>query len=336
LTFSREIRLKSRPQGQPSLDNFEIVSVKLPPPGSGQIQVRNRLMSVDPYMRGRLFAKNAINPQSRPFEIGAALTGTAMGEVMASNNPAFKVGDLVKSQYGWREAYNVLANELTSVTPDGLPLEAYMAAAGPIGLTAYVGLMRAAAINPGNVVFVSAAAGAVGATACQIAKLQGCKVIASAGGPAKIRFLKEELGVDEAIDYKAIPDLTAALHHAAPDGIDVYFDNVGGNHLEAALEVLRPRGRIALCGLISGYADPDISSGPRNMIRMITKSLMMMGFEVFDHMDMAPAYHDALKGWHARGRFKWVHTFRDGLASAPEALFAVYRGENLGKMLVRL
>lgn len=298
--------------------------------------MRNHLMSVDPFMRGRLFAVNTVDPETAPFEVGAVLTGTAMGEVVASNDPSFKSGDLVKSTNGWREAYNAPAGQLTLVTPDGLPPEAYMASAGPIGLTAYVGLVRAAEMRPGDVVFVSAAAGAVGVTACQIVKLHGCKVIASAGGPEKTRFLREELGVDETIDYKATPDLVAALRHAAPEGINVYFDNVGGSHLEAALEVLRPHGRIALCGLISGYADPNVSSGARNMIRMMTKNLKMMGFVVWSHLDMAPAYHDELKRWHAEGRFKRVHTIREGLENAPEALFAVYRGENFGKMLVRV
>src|SRR5215469_11638390 len=231
MTNVREIRLKSRPTGLPTHENFEFASVELPAPGAGEAQVRNLWMTVDPYMRGRM---NDVKSYTPPFQLGEALQGGAIGEVVSSNDPSLQPGDLVNSFLGWREGFNAPAKTLQKLDPRGLPPQAFLGAAGMPGLTAYAGLLKIAALKEGDIVFVSGAAGAVGSLVCQIAKVKGHTVIGSAGGAEKARFLKE-IGVDHVIDYKAERDLTAALMRAAPDGIYVYFDNVGGTHMEAAL-----------------------------------------------------------------------------------------------------
>ncbi|MBU1375445.1 MAG: NADP-dependent oxidoreductase [Alphaproteobacteria bacterium] len=332
MTQSREIHLRSRPQGLPVPENFELVDVVVAQPGPGQAQVRNLWMTVDPYMRGRM---NDVKSYTPPFQIGHPLDGGAVGEVIASNDPTLHVGDLVKSNLGWREVFNAPASGLEKLIAPDLPPEAFLSVAGMPGLTAYAGLLRVAALKPGDVVFVSGAAGAVGSMVCQIAKLRGHKVVASAGGPEKVRFL-QDLGVDVAIDYKAAPDLTAAVLAAVPEGIDVYFDNVGGDHLQAAIAAARPRARFAMCGMISMYNATAPTPGPSNLAGIITKSLRLEGFIVNDHADLAPEFYRALMGWRTEGRLQWKETIRHGLESAPDAFIGLFRGENLGKMLVKI
>jgi NADPH-dependent curcumin reductase CurA len=329
---SREIRLKSRPVGEPTAANFELASVTLPDPGPGEVQVRNLWMSVDPYMRGRM---NDTRSYIGPFQLGEAMQGGAIGQVVASNDPSLKVGDIVQTMFGWREAFNAPASTAQKIETHGLPLQAFLGAAGMPGLTAYAGLVRIAQLKAGDVVFVSGAAGAVGSVACQVAKLKGHTVIGSAGGPEKIKFLKD-IGVDHAIDYKATPDLTKALLEAAPDGIDVYFDNVGGEHLEAALNVAKPYGRFALCGGISGYNATDAGPGIHGMMQVIGKSLRLEGYLVTPHFDLMPTYQKELSGWIAEGKFKLVDTVDEGIESAPGAFLKLFSGGNLGKMLVKL
>lgn len=333
MTTSREVRLKSRPVGLPVADNFEIATVALPDPAPGEVQVRNSWMTVDPYMRGRM---NDVKSYSPPFELGEAMQGGAVGEVIASNDPSFQIGDLVQSNYGWREAYNAQASMVQKLNTFGLPPQAFLGVAGMPGMTAYAGLLRVAALKEGDVVFVSAASGAVGSVVCQIAKIKGHKVIGSAGGPEKVKFLKEELGVDVAIDYKATPDLMKALEDAAPEGIDVYFENVGGEHLEAALNSARPFGRFALCGMISMYNATTPPPGPRNIAQAVGKQLRLEGFIVSNHYDMLPSFHKDLAEWHAAGKIKWKETVLEGIDKAPEAFLKLFSGENFGKMLVKL
>jgi len=332
MTTIREIRLKSRPVGLPTADNFELASVELPAPGPGEVQVRNTWMTVDPYMRGRM---NDVKSYTPPFALGKAMEGGAIGEVVASNDPSLKVGDLVQSMFGWREGFTAPASSVTKLETHGLPPQAFLGVAGMPGLTAYAGLLRIAALKPGDVVFVSGGAGAVGSMVCQIAKLKGHKVIASAGGAEKVAFLKE-LGVDEAIDYKAEADLTAALQRAAPEGVDVYFENVGGDHLEAAITVANPFARFALCGMISQYNATTPPVGPRNIILAVGKSLRLEGFIVSNHWDMMSDFAKDLAGWHAAGKLKWKETVKEGIERAPEAFLGLFAGENFGKMLVKL
>jgi hypothetical protein len=332
MTTSREIRLKSRPVGVPTADNFELASVTLPDPEPGQVQVRNSWMTVDPYMRGRM---NDVQSYAPPFQIGEALQGGAVGEVVASHDPAFKTGDNVQSFFGWREAFNAPAGAVQKLDTMGLPPQAFLGVAGMPGLTAYVGLLKIAALKDGDIVFVSAAAGAVGQVVCQIAKLKGHTVIGSAGGAEKVKWLKE-IGADHVIDYKAERDLTAALMRASPQGIDVYFDNVGGSHMEAALMAARPFGRFALCGMISQYNATDLGPGVRGLIMAVGKQLRLEGFIVSSHMDLTPAFLKDMSGWIAEGKVKWRETVEEGIEKAPAAFLKLFKGENLGKMLVKL
>ncbi|PHY12328.1 NADP-dependent oxidoreductase [Caulobacter sp. B11] len=340
MTVSREIRLKTRPVGVPAVTDFELASVDLAAPGPGEVQVRNLWMSVDPYMRGRMYDRPSYVP---PFELGKALQGGAIGQVVASNDPDFAVGDIVNSMFGWREAFNVAPKAmaapgmaaLTKIDTHGLPPQAFLGILGMPGMTAYAGLLRVAALKEGDVVFVSAAAGAVGSVVCQIAKLKGHTVIGSAGGAEKVAFLKS-IGVDHVIDYKATPDVVAELAKAAPKGIDVYFENVGGVHLEAAINSARPFARFALCGMISQYNETGTPTGPANIIQAVGKSLRLEGFIVSNHYDLYPAFVKDMAAWIGAGKLQWKETIEDGIAHAPEAFIKLFTGENLGKMLVKL
>jgi NADPH-dependent curcumin reductase CurA len=331
-TTSREIRLKSRPVGLPTPANFELASVAVPEPAAGEVTVKNLWMTVDPYMRGRMNDAVSYTP---PFQLGQAMQGGAVGEVVASKADALKPGDLVSSFFGWREAFNAPAGALEKLETHGLPPQAFLGAAGMPGLTAYVGLLKIAALKEGDVVFVSAAAGAVGQIVCQIAKLKGHTVIGSAGGAEKIAYLKE-IGVDHAIDYKAEKDLTGALMQAAPGGIDVYFDNVGGAHLEAALVAAKPFARFALCGMIAGYNATDLGDGVRGLMMTVGKQLRLEGFIVSSHNDVAPAFRREFAEWAAQGKIRWRETVEEGIEHAPDAFLKLFSGENVGKMLVKL
>ncbi len=328
----REIRLKSRPSGLPKPETFELASVDLPAPGPGEVQVKNLWMTVDPYMRGRM---NDVQSYTPPFALGKAMDGGAVGQVTTSNDPSLKPGDLVQSGLGWREGFNAPAGGVQKLDTMGLPPQAFLGAAGMPGLTAYVGLLKIAALKDGDVVFVSGAAGAVGSIVAQIAKAKGHTVIGSAGGPDKIAFLKE-IGVDHVIDYKAEKDLTAALLKAAPGGIDVYFDNVGGDHLIAALNAAKPFARFALCGAISMYNATELPPGPPNLMLMVGKQLRMEGFIVSSSWDMMPAFHRDLAQWVKEGKVTWKETVFEGIEKAPDAFVGLFKGENLGKMLVKL
>lgn len=329
-TYSREVRLRVRPQGAPTVEDFVVERVELPQLGRGEVRVRNIWMSVDPYMRGRMLERDSYVP---PFEIGAALQGGAIGTVVASHDLRFAPGDSVLSMMGWREAFNAPAEALQKVDADRLPGEAYLGVAGLPGLTAWIGVTEIADVKEGDVVFVSAASGAVGTVACQIAKLRGATVIGSAGGPEKCAYLRE-IGVDRVIDYKAVHDLTAALREAAPDGIDVYFENVGGAHLEAALEVARPFARFAICGMITQY-DPTVP-GPANIAATIRKRLTIRGYVVSDHFGRMPEFVAEMSGWIETGKVVWRQSVDEGIEAAPGAFLKLFSGENFGKMLVRL
>jgi NADPH-dependent curcumin reductase CurA len=331
MVSSREIRLKSRPSGVLGPEQFEFATVAVPEPKDGEVQVRNLWMSVDPYMRPRM---NDVKSYVPPFEVGKPLDGAAIGEVIASADPNFKAGDLVQNGLGWREAFTAPAKALRKLDPRGLPPQVFLGIAGMPGLTAYVGLLKIAALKDGDVVFVSAAAGAVGQVACQIARAKGHKVIGSAGGADKIAWLKE-IGVDEVIDYKAESSIRQALARAAPEGIDVYFDNVGGAHLDAALAISNTFGRFALCGAVSEY-DTTERVAVRNMVVVVGRRLRLQGFIILDHFDQMPAFLRDMTQWIAEGRVKWRETVETGIENAPAALMKVLHGGNIGKMLVKL
>src|SRR5271155_2837083 len=263
---SREIRLKKRPVGMPTPADFELAETSVPAPGPGQVLVRNVFMSVDPYMRGRMVERESYVP---PFQIGEALSGGAVGQVVQSNNDRFKVGDYVNNFSGWREWFVSTGAELQKVDPSLAPLSAYLGTFGMPGLTAYAGLLKVGELKEGERVFVSGAAGAVGAVVCQIAKAKGCYVVGSAGAQDKCDWLTKEAGVDKVINYKKAGDLTAAVRAAFPQGIDVYFDNVGGAHLDAALANMRAHGRIPVCGMIAQYNATELPPGPSSIINVI-------------------------------------------------------------------
>jgi NADPH-dependent curcumin reductase CurA len=336
--MSNEWQLARRPVGMPVADDFQMVKVAVPAPKSGEIRVRNHFMSVDPYMRGRMYDRESYVP---PFQIGQALQGGAVGIVEASGHPDYAAGDLVLSMLGWREAWTAApASAMATKIPGntGLPMSAFLGIAGMPGLTAYAGILRVAKLKEGDIVFVSGAAGAVGSAVVQIAKIKGCTVIGSAGGADKVAFVKS-LGADACIDYKTTKDykgLLAALKAAAPKGIDVYFDNVGGDHFEAAIECARPFARMAICGMISQYNDTEPTPGPRNLIQIVGKQLSIAGFIVSSHADMQPQFLADMAGWLASGRMKAEETMMDGIEAAPKAFLGLFQGANKGKMLVKL
>ncbi len=331
--IGREVRLASRPTGWPTPDNFSLVEAPVPAPGPGQVLVRNRFLSVDPYMRGRMNDAKSYVP---PFRLGEALEGGAVGEVVEAGDTALSRGDLVLHQLGWRE-YAVLDAERASVVPPvpGLRPSVYLGALGMPGLTAYVGLVDIAGMQPGDAVFVSSAAGAVGSLAGQIARLRGAsRVIGSASTASKIAYIRE-LGFDAAFNYRDSP-VGQALAQAAPDGIDVYFDNVGGDHLEAAIGRLRRNGRVALCGAISGYNAESPVPGPANLPLVITKRLALRGFIVTDHYSRMPGFIGEMSGWLREGKVRFNETLIDGIEHTAEAFLGVLQGTNTGKMIVRL
>ncbi|WP_019961464.1 NADP-dependent oxidoreductase [Woodsholea maritima] len=328
----KEVHLKQYFTGAPSLEYFDIVSRDLPSPGEGEVRVQNLWLSVDPYMRPRMAG---LKTYIDPFEIGKAMEGGAVGIIESSNHPKFKVGDHVLSMLGWREGYVSDGKGLTPVDTRLLPVETYLGLAGLTGFTAYVGLTRILDLKDGETIWISAGAGAVGCAAIQMAKAMGAHVIASAGGAEKCALLKE-LGCDGVIDYKAEDNLTAAVKREAPGGIDAYFENVGGAHLEAALNTLKPLGRIAACGMISRYNDDRAQPGPSNIINVVTKSLRMQGFIVTQHMDLQPRFIEALSTWMMKGQIKNHQTIYEGIERAPEAFMGLFSGSNTGKMVVKV
>ncbi|WP_409185912.1 NADP-dependent oxidoreductase [Amycolatopsis sp. VS8301801F10] len=326
-----EIRLASRPSGWPSEENFAVVEAPVARPGPGQILVRNEIMSVDPYMRGRMNAGASYVP---PFPVGETLTGAAAGEVVISEAPGFEPGQKVVHSLGWREYAVVDAAAATAVSTVDAPLAAYLGVLGGTGFSAYVGLFEHAAFRPRDTVFVSGAAGAVGSLVGQMAKLRGApRVIGSAGSADKVRYLVDTLGFDAAFNYRD-GSVAEQLAAAAPDGIDVYFDNVGGDHLEAAIGALNVGGRIAACGAISQYNATEPPPGPHNMFLMVTKRLRLQGFIVSDSAELRPDFVREVGTWLREGRIRDLQTTVDGLRKAPSAFLGMLRGENVGKMLV--
>ncbi|WP_256638139.1 NADP-dependent oxidoreductase [Streptomyces murinus] len=329
---NREWHLLSRPVGWPKPEDFALVETPVPTPGEGQILVRNTYLSVDPYMRGRM---SAAKSYVAPFELGEAMEGGAVGEVIESRAEGIAVGDHVLHFLGWREYAVVDAQHAVRVDPEAAPLSAYLGVLGMTGLTAYAGLLRTASFKEGDIVFVSGAAGAVGSQVGQIAKLKGAsRVIGSAGSDEKVRLLVEEYGFDAAFNYKNGP-VSKQLREAAPDGIDVYFDNVGGDHLEAAIGSLRRGGRIAVCGMISVYNDTEPAPGPRNLARLIQTRGRIEGFLVNDHRDLQPQFVREVGPWVASGRLKYRETVVDGIENTVEAFLGLLRGDNTGKMVVK-
>jgi NADPH-dependent curcumin reductase CurA len=340
---SREVQLVAYPQGEVRPDHFRITRATPAALGDGEVLVRNTFTSVDPGMRLRL-AEHSPAGYFAPFPLHRALDGIlTVGEVVASRADGFAAGDAVRHAHGWRDHAVVTAGRpalsglgtLSRIDTGVAPAQAYLGALGGVGLTAYAGLIDAAGLRPGDVVWVSAAAGAVGSLAAQIAKLRGHRVIGSAGSAAKVRYLLDELRLDAAFDYRAGP-VVEQLRAAAPDGIDVYFDNVGGDHLEAALATLRRGGRVALCGAVSQYESGAPQPGPSNLFQAVANDLTLRGFRGSSHLARFPDATRELGGWLAAGRLRYRETVVDGLERAPEALVRMLAGDTTGKTLVRI
>jgi NADPH-dependent curcumin reductase CurA len=325
----RAWHLKSRPKGMPTLDNFELEHVGLPSLDEGMIQVRNRWLSVDPYMRGRM---NDVKSYVPSFQLGEPMEGGAIGEVVESRAEGFAPGDLVQHMAGWRDEAVVAARAVNKLPDLGVPPEQFLGILGITGATAYFGLLEVAKAKSGDVVFVSAAAGAVGSAVVQIAKAKGMTVIGSAGGPEKCEFVRA-LGADAAVDYRAAPVLKGVVA-AAPDGIDVYFDNVGGDHLDAAIAVARNYARFAICGMIENYNDPTPPAF-RFVTRIIGARIRLQGFIVSDYLPRMGEFYAAMGPWVASGAIKSHETVVEGLENMPEAFLGLFSGANTGKMLVR-
>ena len=331
---ARQIHLVSRPDGMPNHDHFATVEVELPALGDGQVLIKNHYMSVDPYMRGRMRAQGVY---AEPYALNQPMYGGAVGEVLKSNAEGFEVGDTVLNGAAWQDNFLADASSLNKLTPfaeDRLSL--YLGTLGMPGMTAYVGLLRFGEPKPGETVFVSAASGAVGANVCQIAKNLGCRVIGSVGSDDKAQWLLDECSVDEVINYKTCGDLTEALTKAAPDGVDVYFENVGGEHLQAALNVMNHFGRIAACGMIATYNNSKPAPGPNNLMLIVGKKIRINGFIVFDHNDMRTQFLSDMESWVSEGKIKTKETIVEGLDNAVDAFLALFTGDNFGKMIVKL
>jgi NADPH-dependent curcumin reductase CurA len=327
---TKAVVLKARPVGMPKKSDFDIVESEVPEPGPGEIQVQNLCMSVDPYMRGRMVDRKSYVP---PFQIGEVLTGGCIGRVTKSNHPDFAEGDHVSSHYGWREAYSAPVEGIEKLGTLAADPSAYLGAIGMPGMTAYVGLLEVGALKDGETVFVSGAAGAVGSIVGQIAKLKGCRVLGSAGSQEKVDLLTQELGFDYAFNYKD-GDILSHLREGAPEGIDVYFDNVGGDHLQAAIAHMRPFGRIPLCGAISVYNDTEPAPGPNNLTLAIGLGLTLRGFIVSHFNHLAADFRRDMENWVTSGQITYKETIYEGIDKAPDAFIGLFTGANTGKMVV--
>lgn len=329
---SREIHLRKRPETTPTDEHFECASVSIPEPSDGQIRVRNIWLSVDPYMRGRM---RDADSYIAPFAVGAVLEGGAVGQVVDSRNSRFAPGDYVLSMNGWREYWISDGKGITKLDPKLAPIQAFLGVLGMPGLTAYAGLLKVGEPKEGETVFVSGAAGAVGTVVCQIAKIKGCMVAGSAGSEEKVDWLKGEVGI-EAFNYKKDSNLVAAMRRACPHGIDVCFENVGGSHLESALLLMRPFGRVAVCGLIDQYNAAAPVPGPSTFFSVLTKRLRIQGFIVTDFAGLMPEFHRDMAQWIKEGKMKWRETVFEGIENTPRAFLGLFQGENIGKMLVKV
>jgi NADPH-dependent curcumin reductase CurA len=323
---SREVILTAYPKGEPQASDFEVRDAPEEAPGDGDVLVRNVFVSVDPYMRGRM---TGIKTYVAPFEVGNPIHGGAVGRVVASNHDGFAEGDWVNSMLGWRERGVVAGDGLRKLDPSLAPPSTALGVLGMPGLTAWYGLVEVGRVQEGETIYVSGAAGAVGSTAVQIAKLKGLRVIGSAGSDEKVEWLRS-LGV-EAFNYRETP-----AKEALADGIDVYFDNVGGDQLEASLTALRPFGRVIACGAISRYNDEAPSPGPRNFAFVVSKRLRIQGFIISDHSDRFRDFASEVGPWVGGGKLAYRETILEGIENVPAAFAGLFRGDNTGKMLVRV
>ncbi|GAA4372009.1 NADP-dependent oxidoreductase [Hymenobacter koreensis] len=327
------IVLASRPKGMPTAEQFRFVTAEAPTAQAGQVLLKTLYVSVDPYMRGRMNEGKSYVP---PFAVGEALNGGVVAEVVESQHEQYPVGTAVVGHLEWRE-YNVSDGRgLQAIPTDAAPLSYFLGLLGMPGLTAYFGLLDICRPQPGETVVVSGAAGAVGTVVGQLAKLHGARVVGTAGSDEKVVYLKEQLGFDEAINYKTAPDIKRAIAAACPSGVDCYFDNVGGPISDAVYGLLNKHARIALCGQISSYNATETPVGPRPEVKLLQSSALMKGFIVSDYAARNPEGIQALLTWYKEGKLQFEETVVDGFEQIPNAFLGLFRGENTGKQLVRV
>ena len=330
---NKEIRLASRPAGVPTDENFQLVETEVPSIADGEVLLRSLYISVDPYLRGRMRESKSYVP---PFQLGQVIESGVVSEVMESKSPDFKKGDVVSAYLGWR-LYNVAnARQLMRTIPGVSPPSTFLGALGMPGLTAYFGLLDIGKPKEGETVVVSGAAGAVGMTVCQIAKIKGCRVVGIAGSDEKSKYLRDELGVDATINYKTAGDMFAALKEACPNGVDIYFDNVGGAVSDAVLPVINDRARIVLCGQISIYNLDKVDVGLRPQTSLLVHSALMQGFIITKYTSRFAEGVGQLAQWFTSGQLKHVETVVEGFENTPQAFIGLFSGENLGKQVVKV
>ena len=335
-TLNRRIVLASRPEGEPTPENFRLETAPAPRPGEGEVLLKTLWLSLDPYMRGRM---SAAQSYAKPVEVGGVMEGGTVSEVVESRSGAFGPGDIVLSRAGW-QAYAVSNGQgLRKLDPAAAPIQTAIGVLGMPGLTAYAGLLTIGQPKAGETLAVAAASGPVGATVGQIAKLKGCRTVGIAGGPDKCRFLLDELGFDAAVDHRA-PDFADALKAACPDGIDIYFENVGGEVFRAVLPLLNPFARMPVCGRIANYSDTAPPPGPDRsvalMANVLTKRLRIQGFIVTDYAAQEADFQRDVGAWIREGRLKYREDVVEGLERAPEAFMGLLKGRNFGKLLVKV
>jgi NADPH-dependent curcumin reductase CurA len=333
---NRQILLASRPEGEPRADHFRLVTAESPDPAEGQVLLRTLWLSLDPYMRGRM---SAAKSYAKPVEVGEVMGAGTVSEVVVSRKPDFAVGDIVLGFSGWQEFSVSDGKGLTKLDPAAAPLSTALGVLGMPGMTAYSGLLTIGRPQPGETLVVAAASGPVGSAVGQIGKLKGCRVIGVAGSPDKVRYVKDELGFDSALDHRA-PDFADRLREACPDGVDIYFENVGGAVFEAVLPLLNDFARVPVCGLIANYNMTEPSRGPDRtpilMRAILTRRLILRGFIVWDFADQEEAFRRDMGGWVRDGLVKYREDVVEGLENAPEAFTGMLKGRNFGKLLVRV
>ncbi|MCJ2024550.1 NADP-dependent oxidoreductase [Methylobacterium sp. J-067] len=335
-TMNRRIVLASRPHGEPKPGDFRLEEVPVPEPGPGQVLLRTKWLSLDPYMRGRM---SAAKSYAAPVEIGAPITAETVGEVVASNHPDYRIGELLTAFAGWQEYFVTDGKGSRRIDPAEAPPSTALGVLGMPGMTAYTGLLNIGQPKAGETVVVAAATGPVGSMVGQIARLKGARAVGIAGGPDKCRYLTEELGFDAAVDHRA-PDFADALARACPKGIDVYFENVGGAVFDAVLPLLNDFARLPVCGLVSAYNATEVPPGPDRqpaLMRMVlTKRLRIQGFIVWDFASQAEEFRREVGAWIKEGRVQYREDVVEGLEKAPEAFIGLLKGRNFGKLVVRV
>jgi NADPH-dependent curcumin reductase CurA len=330
---NKSIELAERPSGEPTEDTFRFKDIDVPEAGDGEVLLKSLFISVDPYMRGRM---RDVESYVEPFKLDEPITGGVVAEVMESQHSSFNEGDIVQGQMAWKKFQTHNGENLQQVNPDLAPISTSLSTLGMTGLTAYFGLLDIGEPKEGETVVISGAAGAVGSVVAQIAKIKGCRVVGTAGSDEKIEYLENDLNVDKGINYKTTDDMQEALHEASPKGVDVYFDNVGGELSDGVMKLINKGARIVLCGQIALYNKEKQPVGPRIQPLLLTKSALMQGFIVSDHADRFKEGVKQLAEWYSAGKLQHKETVSNGFDSIPSAFIGLFSGDNIGKQLVRV